>query len=97
MIKLKCSSCKLEYEVSEAELRDNGEIHAYCLNCGGKNIVTNLEEILELDIDRQIKANIKRWGNELGLEGMVELILRNQESAVGSLYMEELRKKGLVK
>ena len=40
---------------------------------------------------------LHKWFNELGIEGTMELIERQKEDKVKEVYMDILRKKGLVK
>ena len=97
MIKLQCKSCLYKYEVTEAEIKDNGELHRYCLNCGGEMKVTNLDEIVKKDLETQVKENLKKWFNQYGIEFTIEFVERNNIPAVRRLYIEELRRMRLIK
>ena len=97
MIKLRCLSCNYHYEVSEAELKDNADIHSYCLMCGGVIEVVNWEEVVEKDLDDRVNEYLDKWFHELGIEGTIELLERNKDIPTTRLYLDELRKRGLIK
>jgi len=99
MIKLTCISevCGYSYSVSETEFRENGLYYVRCLVCGSKNKVSNLEEIVEQDIYKKAEEYINKWFAELGIEGTLEMIERNKEQATYRIYVELLRKRGLIK
>ena len=94
MIKLKCKQCKYEYEITEQEMIDNGELHRFCLLCGGENEIKNLNEILEKDIYIRAEEYINQWIKELGLEGCIELVERNKDQSCYRIYKEILEKRG---
>lgn len=94
MIKLKCKHCKYQYEISEAELQDNGELYRYCLMCGGEIEILNLVEIIAKDLETQIRKNIDKWFKELGIEYTIEMCERNKNNACYKLYKRELEKRG---
>jgi len=97
-IKLECKQCHYSYEVIEYEFIENTFMHKYCyLRCGGENEIINLEEVLTTDIETTIKNNIIKWGRELGIEGCIELIERNNTYAIQRLYLQELKRKGWIK
>ena len=99
MIKLKCSKCEYSFEVSELEFKEHPILYKECfVGCGGmNNQVTNLDELVLSEIDRQINNNINKWFNTLGIEGTVELIERNSNYAISRLYQQELRRRGVIK
>jgi len=94
MIKLQCKHCKYQYEITEAELKDDGELHRYCLMCGGEIEVLNLKEIVEQDLYKQAEAYLKKWIKEMGIEGCIELIERNNDQACYRIYKDILEKRG---
>lgn len=98
MIKLRCcnSECAFSYSVSEAELKEYGELyHNKCMICGSKLIINNLGEIMEKDIMQKVKENLDKYIGELGIEGAWELIERNKNQACARLYFEEFKRRGI--
>jgi len=94
LIKLKCKACHYDYEITEDELYDKGQYHKFCFRCGGENEVINLGEILDKDIDTQIKQYIDKGFKKHGIEGTIEIIERNSNQACYRLYKEELERRG---
>jgi hypothetical protein len=96
LIKLRCKNpvCKYNYEITEAELIDNGELHRFCLMCGGENEILNLEEIVDTDIERQVRDNINKWFKSEGIERTIEICEKHKSSAIYRLYQAELKKRG---
>jgi len=96
MIKLRCSNpkCQYKYKITPDELKDNGELHTHCLFCGFKIEVTNLSEVIDRDLNIQIKQYIDKWIKSEGIEGCIELVERNKNQACYRLYKEELEKRG---
>jgi hypothetical protein len=96
MIKLKCSNdkCGYSYELTEIELRENGNYYVFCFVCGAKNKVTNIEEIVEKDLETQVKENVDLWFKKLGVEYTLEMCERNKNSVCYRLYKTELEKRG---
>jgi hypothetical protein len=96
MIKLQCQNpkCKYKYEVTEAEILNDGELHKYCFLCGGEVIILNLDEIVEMDIYKKADNYLNRWFGELGIEGTIEMLERNKNNACYRIYAEILLKKG---
>ena len=99
MIKLKCinENCAYCYEVSENELKEYGEYHKKCLLCGHQLEVANLDEIVKLDIEKRAEEYINLWFRELGIEYTLELVERHKDEAVGRIYVDILKRKGLMK
>ena len=95
-IKFSCSKHCLDFEKTEEELQ-NEKVITHCPFCGEKLHILNLEEVVKKDIDTEVKDNLKKWFNELGIEGTIELIERHDNLAVQRLYKQELRKRGLIK
>jgi hypothetical protein len=91
MIKLKCvnNKCAFSYEITSKELEDNPQYHKVCLVCGSQMKVDNLDEIIELDLYKRAEEYIKLWIKELGLEGCIELIERNQDQSCYRIYKEK--------
>jgi D-alanine-D-alanine ligase-like ATP-grasp enzyme len=94
MIKLKCKKCLYQYEITEAELIDNGELHTHCLLCGGENEVLNLGEIVEKDFYQRAENYLNKWFKEIGIEATLEMIERNKNQACYRIYKEILEKRG---
>jgi hypothetical protein len=96
MIRLKCinENCGYSYEVSENEIKEYGQYHTKCLICGSKLQVTNLEEIVEKDLETQVKENLDKWFKELGIEATIEMCERNSNNVCYRLYKTELEKRG---
>ena len=99
MIKLKCLNpdCNYIYQVSPAELEDNPQYHKSCIICGSKIKVDNVEEIVKFDLEKRAEEYLNIWINTLGLEGALELVEKHKDEAIGRIYIELLRKRGLVK
>ena len=94
MIKLKCKSCEYQYEISEAELKDNGELHKSCFLCGGEIEVSNLKEIITSDLYTQAEEYLNLYSQIFGLEGCIEILERNKEQACYRIYKDILIKRG---
>jgi len=96
-IRFKCSNpiCDVEFEKTEEEMKLNPEGLRFCWKCGKKLSIVNTEEIVETDIQTQVKNNLDSWIKEMGLEGAWELIERNSYSPMARLYFEEFRKRGI--
>jgi hypothetical protein len=96
MIKLQCKLCKFSFEVSEKEFMEFPEAYKHCyISCGGENEVLNLEEIVKLDIEKQITANIDKWVKLYGWDYVIDLVKKYKNYyAIGRLYVEELKKRG---
>lgn len=97
MIKLKCSNenCAFTYSVSEKELEEYGEhYHTFCMICGSKLQVINLEEIVANDVEQKVKEYIDLWFRTLGIEYTIEMIERHKDLAVYRLYKAEIEKRG---
>jgi hypothetical protein len=95
-IRFKCENptCDVEFEKTEEEIRLNPEGLRICWKCGHKLSIINTEEIVETDIDTQVKNNIDKWQKEIGWDNTIDLIKRSGNSAIARLYFEELRKRG---
>lgn len=96
MIKLKCKKCNYSFEVSEIEFKEHPETYIECfVRCGGSNTIVNVEVAATMIIEQEVKANIDKWFNILGLEGTIELIERHKDQEVCyRLYKEELKRRG---
>jgi len=94
MIHLLCTHCKYEYDITPDELKEDGELHSFCFICRGKIEVTNLSEVIDRDLNIQIKQYIDKWIKSEGIEGCIELVERNKNQACYRLYKEELEKRG---
>ena len=96
MIKLKCSNpkCNYSYEITSDELKEDGELHQFCFICGGKIEVMNLSEIIDKDLEIQIKENIDKWLKKLGGDETLSLLQRNKNAPGYRQYREELIKRG---
>ena len=57
--------------------------------------INNLNKIIKNDVTIQVKQNLHKWFNNLGIEGTIELIERNKDQSITLLYFNELKKKGL--
>jgi hypothetical protein len=99
MIKLKCLNpdCNYVYQVTPAELEDNPQYHDKCLICGSRLKVDNVEEIVEKGLYERANEYLNEWIKTLGLEGALELVERHKEEAIGRIYMELLKKRGIIK
>lgn len=98
MIQLRCKYCLYSFKISEQEFLNNPDLYKFCfVRCGGENEVTNLEEVIETDIEKTVKSNIDKWGRELGIEGCIELIERHSNYAIQRLYLQELKRRGWIK
>lgn len=97
MIKLTCTICNYSYSVSEGELLDNPELHQVCLLCGAKLFIENLEEIVKEDIYKRAENYLNKWFAENGIEGTLEILERNKTQPTYKIYVEILRKRGLIK
>jgi hypothetical protein len=98
MIKLKCSNdkCAFTYSVSEGEFEEYAKTyHSFCMICGAKLDVVNLEEIVRTDIDTEIRDNVSMWFRTLGIEYTLEMIERHKDLAVYRLYKAEIERRGL--
>lgn len=91
MINLKCSNCNFVYLVSEKDITDYGN---FCIICGNKLQVDNLDEVVKKDIYQRAEEYINTWVKELGLEGCIELLERNKNQACYRIYKEILEKRG---
>jgi hypothetical protein len=94
MVKLKCKHCKYEYEISEAELKDNGELYRYCIVCGGEIEILNLDELCKNDIYKKAEEYINKWVYEIGWDNVLDLLKRNKNNACYKIYKEILQKRG---
>jgi hypothetical protein len=96
MIRLKCinETCNFIYSVTEKELGDNPQYHRTCMVCGSILKVDNLEEIIEKDIEKQVKEYIDLWFRTLGIEYTIEMVERHKDLAVYRLYKAEIEKRG---
>lgn len=94
MIKLKCKHCKYQYEITEAELIEDGEIHKFCFICGGEIEILNLLEIVEKDLYKRAEEYIDKWVAEIGWDNTLDLIKRNKNNPTYRIYKEILDKKG---
>ena len=99
MIKLKCLNpdCNYIYQVSPVELEDNPQYHKSCIICGSKIKVDNVEEVVKKDLYDRASELLNSWIRTLGIEGALELCERHKDEATGRIYMELLRKKGIIK
>ena len=99
MIKLKClnEQCNYVYQVTSKELEDNPQYHRTCIICGSKIKIDNVEEIVEKDLYYRAEEYLNDYIRTLGIEGALELCERHKDEATGRIYMELLRKKGIIK
>jgi hypothetical protein len=97
MIKLICINpdCGYSYQVSKKELENYGQYHKTCLLCKSQLKVDNLEEIVRVDIDTEIRNNVDTYIKIFGIEGAWELIERNKNQACARLYFEEFKRRGI--
>ena len=100
MIKLRCKNdhCNFCYCVSEKEFEEYGKSHhSRCMMCGSLLEVVNLEEIIEEDLETQVKNNVTRWFRKDGIEATIELVERTRTSFTGrvyELYKNEIERRG---
>jgi hypothetical protein len=97
MIRLKCinDNCAFTYSVSEEEFKEYGKhYHQFCMICGSKLQVDNLEEIIVKDTEEKVKEYIDLWFRTLGIEYTIEMVERHKELAVYRLYKAEIEKRG---
>jgi len=95
MIRLKCKSCQYEYEITEAEAREDMSLHKYCLICGGENEIINLDSIVHKDLETQVKENVDKWQKQYGWDYVLDLVAKCQDVyCVGRLYVAELKRRG---
>lgn len=97
LIKLKCNQCNHSLTITEEEFIENIILYKSCLlECGGKNEVDNLEEIIISDIKARVKNNITKWFKEYGCDYTIDLCKRYKDYYnIGRLYIEELRSRGI--
>lgn len=97
MIRLKCinrETCGYFYEVTETEFKEHEQSHKFCLICGSKMEVDNLDEIVKKDIYIKAEEYINTWVAKSGWDNTIDLIKRNREQGCYRIYKEILEKKG---
>jgi hypothetical protein len=97
MIRLKCSnkSCAYCYSISVKEFEEYKDTyHNFCMICGSKLEVTNLEEIVAKDIYKRAEEYINKWVADLGWDRTLDLIEKNKDQACYRIYKEILEKRG---
>jgi len=97
IIKLKCNKCKYSFSITEKELLEHLDMYKPCfLQCGGKNEVENLDQIVMLDIKAKVKSNITKWFAQYGCDYVIDLCKRYKDYYnIGKLYIEELQARGI--
>lgn len=97
MIRLKCcnNKCAFSYSITETELKEYGEVyHKFCIVCGSKMEVDNLEEIVKKDLETRVKEYIDLWFRELGVEYTIEMVEKHKGESIYRLYKQEIEKRG---
>lgn len=81
------------FHKTEQELRQEAHSCRFCW-CGEKLHIKNVEEVIIFDLEERVKNNIDKYFKELGIEGTIELIERNNNSYCYKLYKSELERRG---
>lgn len=97
IIQFRCTQCENTFDKEEFEILEQGQSFRFCDICGGKISIINLNEILKDDLDKRVKINLNRYMSQLGIEGCIEMVQRNQNLPCTRLYINILKEKGLWK
>jgi len=92
-----CEECGAIRTIPEEDIKKFPHCYIVCDDCGTQMKVKNVSETVKLDIEKRIEEYVHEWFNMLGIEYTIELIERHQNTAVGRLYMAELKRRGLIK
>jgi ABC-type uncharacterized transport system substrate-binding protein len=93
-IKLKCNDCGNQYDIDGNDFLIHAKLFKYCEFCGGEMKAVNIEEIVEHDTQIKVRDYVTKWIKEIGADETIDLIKRNTNQKIRSLYISELRRRG---
>lgn len=87
-----CSDCPFTINVKKEVYKS---INNKCPKCGAILLPMKISSIKDLDIKERVVNSINKWFGELGIEGTLEMLEKQNSMPYIELFKEEINKKGL--